>query len=662
MRKSTSLLIALTAVACSTGGARSDADVRDDDLTTRTSSLSAESAEAVSLRVHPTSSAVAHLEGSFRHRLAPGARPDVAAIAFLEAHRHQLGIDAPALELAHVRTESDDRDNTHVRLRQMHRGVPVLDAEVFAHFDGDGALRAIASTYVPDLAERVDVTPAFAETAARAVVEDAVRRIEPRASEVPVESSELGVWAPPGESARLVYRIGVNVKTPRFVRRVVLVDAHTGRIVLDYDNLQTIEGSGVGALGDTKKIEVSQDGATFLMNDMSRAAPVRTYALNPANQQGEIVTSTDRNSWEANVTTGKGSAVDAHFHAAVVADYYLETHQRSGIDGQSGALLSVTHVNDDPDNAAWNGELMIYGDGQQVFRPLAAALDVVAHEFTHGVTQATSNLRYMGESGALNEAISDIFAAFIEHRLKPGERNWFIAEDVVRVGGSLRNLIHPTEGFGSVKPRAHVSTLWKTDQDNGGVHINSGIPANAAFLMTMGGTNDVSKIAVPKGIGWEKSEKLWYLTNTKYLQVGTDFVGAADATRDAAKALGFSDEEQSIVECAWIAVGVRSGSSCSIAGSPTDPGGANGSGADGDGDGDGTAAGDTLPSRPARGLRAAADEGGCTAAPHRANGAGGAAALLVGAVVGAMAVRRRSPRRSSERARRLQRVNARNAS
>src|SRR5690606_1625426 len=116
------------------------------------------------------------------------------------------------------------------------------------------------------------------------------------------------------------------------------------------------------------------------------ATPVQIRTLTAAQQQsrGNPVTSNNPNSWDTDVP-GAGAAVDAHFNAAVVLRYYRETHARNSIDGNGGALISTVHFGTNFENAAWDGVGMIYGDGGQTFRALSVSLDVVGHEFTHGV-------------------------------------------------------------------------------------------------------------------------------------------------------------------------------------------------------------------------------------------------------------------------------------
>ena len=177
---------------------------------------------------------------------------------------------------------------------------------------------------------------------------------------------------------------------------------------------------------------------------------------------------------------------------------------------------------------------MIYGDGDGVtFRGFAAGLDVIAHELTHGVTQNSSVLTYKGENGALNEAVSDIFGCIVEHAFEPDPtNNWIIADRIALGAKGRRDFAHP--GLGGPKQPAHMMEYVHTQQDNGGVHVNSGIANNAMYLMTMGGTNDVSGITVPAGLGWDKASQAWYRANTQYFMQATDLRGGRAGQRSAA--------------------------------------------------------------------------------------------------------------------------------
>jgi MYXO-CTERM domain-containing protein len=167
----------------------------------------------------------------------------------------------------------------------------------------------------------------------------------------------------------------------------------------------------------------------------------------------------------------------------------------------------------------------------------------------------------------MNESISDIMAAFAEHVQFPHPtNNWAIGEKVagLLLGTKIRDMADPASVPLAAQPD-NMSKYNNTTEDNGGVHINSGIPNNAAYLMTVGGTNKTSGIAVSRGIGWEKAEQLWYRVNTEYLGKTSNFADSAQATLTAAGDLGFTEAEKATIECAWIAVGViTSPSACRV--------------------------------------------------------------------------------------------------
>ena len=181
------------------------------------------------------------------------------------------------------------------------------------------------------------------------------------------------------------------------------------------------------------------------------------------------------------------------------------------------------------DNAYWNGEAMYYGNGDKYFYPLAQGLDVGGHEISHGVIQNTANLTYQDESGALNESMADVFGSFIDRA------NWTIGENVIKnknafPTGFLRDLSNPHNGGtqlgdGGYQP-AIYSEIYQGSQDNGGVHINSGIP-NFAYY----------KFASNAAVGKDKAEKIYYLALTKYLVASSNFIDCRAAIEQCCKDL-----------------------------------------------------------------------------------------------------------------------------
>lgn len=257
----------------------------------------------------------------------------------------------------------------------------------------------------------------------------------------------------------------------------------------------------------------------------------------------------------SNNTWSDKSAVSAHSNASICYDYYMSTFGRKSIDGKGGNIISLVNIADDDgsglDNAFWNGESMFYGNGATAFKPLAGGLDVGGHEMSHGVVQTTANLVYQGESGALNESYADVYGVMIDRN------NWLVGETVVKSSsfpsGALRSMSDPHNGGSGLnspgwQPK-HVNEKYTGSQDNGGVHINSGIPNYAFFLF-----------ASDANVGKDKAEKVYYKALTDYLVKSSVFIDARAAVIQAATDLyGGSSAVVTAAQNAFAAVGIGSG-------------------------------------------------------------------------------------------------------
>lgn len=589
--------------------------------------------------------AVTHFEGR-SERYA--GEPVESALAFLTGARESLRLSAPREQLRAVRVKKDDLGMTHVRFAQVLHGVPVMGAETQVHFDANGAVVTVDSTHVANL-PTVPLSPALSAAQAVAVAASHFRVGHPGSAEEPeVAEPQLVIHARPGHGstpaeATLAYHFEVRDDRLESMARVqYTVDARSGAVLGAYDDLETVTATGRGVLGDAKAFQVSSQGSGYVMVDTSRTpAGIRTYtaASSQTLPGSPVLAGVLDNAWDAVGTAAPGSAVDAHAHAGLVYDFYKTALGRNGIDGQSGAIVSTVHYGTRFNNAFWNGRQMVYGDGDNVvYRGLAGGADVVAHELTHGVTQSESALEYQNQPGALNEALSDIFAAFFEASVAPDPvKNWQVGE-AIGVTGPLRDMAHPALVSRLPQP-THMCEFLNITQDNGGVHLNSGIVDNAAYLMVQGGTNDHSKMVVPRGLGVAQGLRLWYRVATHYLMSTSNFTAAADATRSAGRDLGFTEDEMAIIESAWTAVGVVAGT-CNEHPPPEEvQKGATSSGGGGyPGKAD---AGPTLaPEEPKPLVRDEPAAAGCSAAPaHRVDLAGLA---LVLAMVARRCVRRRA--------------------
>ncbi|PRY69682.1 thermolysin metallopeptidase-like protein [Glaciihabitans tibetensis] len=244
-----------------------------------------------------------------------------------------------------------------------------------------------------------------------------------------------------------------------------------------------------------------------------------------------------------------------HTHA-----FLRDVLQRASIDGNNLPLDASVHFGDAYDNAFWDGERMVFGDGDGVvFTRMTASLSVIGHELAHGVTQYTANLRYEGQSGALNESFSDVIGALVEqHTLGHDveEATWLIGlglfTDAVE-GDALRSMRAPGTAYdddvlGRDPQPAHMRDYVDTREDNGGVHLNSGIPNHAFYLVA----NELG------GFAWERAGRIWYDALTEEtLPETTNFTAFAEATtRAAAARFGEASVERDAVIAGWRGVGI----------------------------------------------------------------------------------------------------------
>ncbi|MBB5915342.1 Zn-dependent metalloprotease [Nocardia transvalensis] len=240
--------------------------------------------------------------------------------------------------------------------------------------------------------------------------------------------------------------------------------------------------------------------------------------------------------------------------------FYLKAYARRSVDGNGLPLNATVHYSQNYDNAFWNGEQMVFGDGDgEIFNDFTLALDVIGHELTHGVTQHTAALAYSGQSGALNESLSDVFGSLIKQYAlgqTATEADWLIGAGLFtpRVKGTaLRSMKAPGTAYddpalGKDPQPATMDGFVTTDGDNGGVHINSGIPNHAFYLAatTLGGN------------AWEKAGQIWYDVLTGgTLKKDAQFADFAKLTVAAAKKRFDEGEELKAVQKAWEQVGVH---------------------------------------------------------------------------------------------------------
>jgi len=250
---------------------------------------------------------------------------------------------------------------------------------------------------------------------------------------------------------------------------------------------------------------------------------------------------------------------EAYDYSGDTYDFYLKVFNRNSVDDHGLTLTSSVHYDRGYDNAFWNGQRMIYGDGDgQYFQRFTICLDVIGHELTHGVTQNEAQLVYNGQPGALNESISDVFGSLVKqwaNNQTVDQADWLIGAGLFTnavQGKALRSMSDPGTAYddpniGKDPQPGQMSDYVNTTEDNGGVHINSGIPNRAFYLAAK----------AIGGYAWQKTGLVWYRTLTGALSPTADFQAMANATTTVAGSLfGQDGAEQQAVRDAWNTVGV----------------------------------------------------------------------------------------------------------
>lgn len=530
--------------------------------------------------------------------VAEADRPiEARAVAYLAALRPN-GIEHPEVEFAPRSAHQDEQGNWHIRLQQVYQEVPVYGAEVVAHTQ-NGAFALLNGRYYP--------TPQLASTTPSLSAEEAILRVRAHAGPHKTQWTEEERTLVGGREARAELTVYhherqldaerltwvVTLYTDLLHRKVYFVDAHDGAILHHFDyscriapfqdapaptlttapalcehthaaatlgNGNPVTGSGLDLKNINRTLGAWQIGANFYLEDASKPMFNAAASQMPGKPVGAIVTLNAKNTTPAKPNTfdytifisnstvfNNKSAVSAHWNAIQSHDYFRNTHGRNSIDGKGGNILSFFNVADDGggpmDNAFWNGFAIWYGAGDVLFFDLARALDVGAHEMGHGVIENTANLEYQNESGALNESFADIFGVCVDRA------NWLIGEDVVRPGATPNNCLRDMQfpNNGSPAQPKHMSEKYTGPQDNGGVHINSGIVNRAFFLF-----------ATHAAVGLERAERVYYKALRDYLVKSSQFIDCRLAVIQAATDLYGSAVANAAAD-AFTAVGIGSG-------------------------------------------------------------------------------------------------------
>ncbi len=523
-----------------------------------------------------------------------------AAQLYLTAVADLMQVADPTQEFVSQRQWQDTQGKRHLRMQQQYQGVDVYGSEIIVHanqqaVDGLNG-RYIATPHTLSTTPTITNTDAIQAALGQFVSITSFNEEQKQLLSYQGPEAKLVIlpgWETETKQAQLAWQVlarpnmldywevMIDAQNGELIRKTNLTCSFAPEMYVPGDEVHHhhhhhnsmmartagpwrtksgTQGSGVDLNGVNQPLQIWQASDGFGMIDASKDMFTSPAGTSIKDLSGIIITYDALSKpkpesvsivFSENSTFTDAAAVSAHYNASVAYDYFRQKHGRSAIDGSGGNIQSVVnYVEDDGsgmDNAFWNGTFMVYGNGNVGFTPLAGGLDVGGHEMTHGVINATANLVYRNQSGAINEHIADVFGMLIE------AEDFRLAEDVVRPevfpSGAMRDMENPHNGGTSLRDRGwqpdHISEIYTGEEDNGGVHINSGIPNRAFFL-------------IASEIGRDQAGELYYHALTNYLTASSEFVDLRRALLNSANDL-FGSVESQAVAAAFDAVGIVEG-------------------------------------------------------------------------------------------------------
>ena len=434
----------------------------------------------------------------------------------------------------------DAQGLAHVRYQQVEGDLDVFGGELILHLYPNGTLFRVTD----DLVRQLDVDLAPEHGPSEAVL--VATRAQPEGSVVETDADVQLVVVRHAGGDHLAWKVQLRMTDPKgdLSMPLLFVDAHTLKTPWTFENLKT------AALSDGDKV-------TYDMNNRTQYNRAR------------VGDSSDADLDTTHTAVGQSLA------------FLTAANGRDSYDGRGAVVSSYGHYSRSYVNAFWDGRRLTFGDGDGVYSDYLGVLDVTAHELGHALTDSEANLTYSYESGALNEATSDILAAAVEAYVDGGVSadTWDIGEDCWLAAPALRYMDAPSDDGSSYD---HYSARYVGSSDNGGVHWNSGIANHWFYLLAQGGQHHNpafrSGYAV-SGVGIGDAWQIWYSALTNYMTSSTDFAGARSATESACAGLGYGAAVCDEVSVAWFEVGVGSDPG---GGGGTTGGGTTGGGTGGD--------------------------------------------------------------------------------
>lgn len=476
---------------------------------------------------------------------------------FFAQQATKMGLTSPS-EMKRTKTLTGENGYQHVRYQQIYQSVPVFGTAYTLH-EKNGIVTHAGGYYLPlvDLEVRPQITPEHALQnamqkmgAKRYAFEDTQNESAAFPESRPVPELVIIDRAFPqfSEHYALAYRVVLTSSEP-FDKREYFIDAHSGIALLNLPlHLHNaVPAQGVTKYYGTQTITVDSISPNeFLLRDPSRNG-------NTTFDGSQLVWSNSSNDWDFTNEAQDEVAIDAHYCTQEFYDFMLEELNWNGLDNDGLPMNILVHAGNGF-GAFWNGQYAAFGDGDCNHGPLTT-LEVVGHEFTHGITENTSELVYSGESGAINESMSDIFGKALQFYTTPDDFNWDLGASYIETpyAEPVRSFSDPNS---LEHPKFYKGTFW---EDDGDVHINSSV-GNHWFYQMVNGGSGVNELGEPydiEALGMDKAIQIVFLTQKAYLTSTSTYDFYYESSLLAAEELYGPDapEIQSVVE-AWKVVGL----------------------------------------------------------------------------------------------------------
>jgi Zn-dependent metalloprotease len=458
----------------------------------------------------------------------------------------------------------DSDGTTHVRLNRTYAGLRVLGGDAVVHQTASGQITDVSRTLPRALS--LSITPAIAATTAELL---GVRPGAKLASPVSLVIDAIG------GTPRLAYEVvSTSTQTDGTPSELhTYLDAANGKVLRREEHLETVGGDGQSLYSGTVGVQTTAVSGGYQLTDPTRGGGYTTDAQDKTDfclgslcliTAPSVAFKDGDNHWGNGTNTDRSTAaIDAHYGASQTWDFYKNNFGRNGIFNDGKGVQSRVHYGSNYVNAYWDGSKMTYGDGDGVAAGPLVSLDIAAHEMSHGVTSATANLTYSGESGGLNEANSDMFGTAVEFAANNGTDvgDYLIGERAFKDRPALRYLDKPSKDGKS-------ADCWSSTVGNLDVHYSSGVGNHWYYLASEGsGAKTINGVSYNSptcngatfgGIGRDTVNKIWYRTLTVYLTSSSNYAAArVGSIRAATDLYGAGSAQVAGVAAAWSGVNVN---------------------------------------------------------------------------------------------------------